>query len=339
MSADTNPAARSAQMSDYESQTWHTLNDHWRRRNNRHGLPNWASSSLQRSGEFAFDVADRVKDAVPEVVKEPMRRAGDTVSDMAMRPAISAVTGLLDLVNDWALELNDSTGVETLARKRGIQINNFKELQSQDLKVCDRLLSQNTLKWRTAGAIEGAGMGLLATVPVAGSFAAMTADILVIQVLSTAIATRIAYSYGFDAKDPSEQVFIQRLVRRSFVAQATKVKPLRDAARAAGAIKDRVRWSPKLRQDHRLLAALEKLMQQSGKAGAAVRVQDVAKAVPYVGVIIGAGANSIALGNVAADAQRYCQTRFLCDKYGIPLPEALVIDPEDESVMATVKPD
>jgi len=66
----------------------------------------------------------------------------------------------------------------------------------------------------------------------------MTADILVIQVLSTSIAARIAYSYGYDAKDPDEQIFIQRLVRRSFIAQAAKVEPLRDVARAADAIKD-----------------------------------------------------------------------------------------------------
>lgn len=94
------------------------------------------------------------------------------------------------------------------------------------------------------------------------------------------------------------------LVRRSFMAQAAKAKPLRDAARAADAIKGRVRWSDKLRADHRLLAALEKLL-QLGPAGSRVPVQNVAKAVPFVGVLIGAGMNSAILGNVAADAQRY----------------------------------
>ena len=150
-------------------------------------------------------------------------------------------------------------------------------------------------------------MGLLAMVPVAGIPIAMTADILVIQVLSASISSRIAYSYGYDAQDPAEQVFIQRLVRRSFMAQAAKAEPLREAARAARAIKGRVNWSPKLRQDHRLLAALEKLMQQLGPAGARVPVKDVAKVVPFVGVLIGAGVNSAILGSVAADAQRYCR--------------------------------
>ena len=59
-------------------------------------------------------------------------------------------------------------------------------------------------------------------------------------------------------------------------------------------------------------------------------VQNVAKVVPYVGALIGAGMNSAVRGNVAADAQRYCQFRFLCEKYGLPLPAALVTDPDDE---------
>jgi hypothetical protein len=96
------------------------------------------------------------------------------------------------------------------------------------------------------------------------------------------------------------------------------------------AVKGRIRWSDKLRQDHRLLAALEKLMQQLGPAGSRVPVKNVAKVVPFVGVLIGAGMNSAVLGNVAADARRYCQTRFLCDKYGLPLPAALATDRDDD---------
>ncbi|MEV0179021.1 EcsC family protein [Streptomyces sp. NPDC050625] len=317
-------------MSAYEKQVWDTLDEHWQRRNNRRGMPNWASTALSRTGEVAGNAARRVKDAVPEAVSEPIRRAGDAVADKALRPALAGAAALLELVNDWAMELNDPENVEELARKRGFDIDSFTELRQQDLKVCDRLLTRNTLKWRTTGAFEGGAMGLLAMVPVAGIPAAMTADILVVQVLSTSIAARIAYSYGYDAKDPEEQDFIQRLVQRSFMAQAAKAKPLREAARAADAIKGRVNWSNKLRQDHRLLAALEKLMQQLGPAGSRVPVRNVAKVVPVVGILIGAGMNSAVLGRVAADAQRYCQTRFLCEKYGLPLPAALATDQDDE---------
>lgn len=75
---------------------------------------------------------------------------------------------------------------------------------------------------------------------------------------------------------------------------------------AADAVKGRVRWSNKLRQDHRLLAALEKLMQRLGPAGSRVPVQYVTKVVPFVGVFVGASMNSAILGSVAADAQWYC---------------------------------
>lgn len=317
-------------MSVYETQVWDALNEHWQRRDNRRGLPNWASKALNRTGEVAGNAAIRVMEAVPEAVVEPIRRAGDVVANKAARPVIDAATGLLELVSDWAMELNDPKSVEKLARKRGLDIVTFSDLRQQDLKACDRLLTFNTLTWRTAGALEGGGMGLLAMVPIAGIPVAITADILVIQVLSTAIASRIAYSYGYDPKDPAEQIFIQRMVRRSFMVQAAKAKPLQETARAAGAIRGRVRWSAKLRQDHRLIAALEKLMKQAGTSGGKVPVQNVAKAVPFVGVLIGAGMNAVVLGNVAADARRYCQTRFLCDKYGLPLPAALTSDLDGE---------
>lgn len=324
------PAHGATPMSAYEGQVWDTLNEHWQRRNNRRGLPNWASSALGRTGEVAGNAVRRVTDAVPEAVSEPIRRAGDVVADKAMRPALAGAAALLELVNDSALELNDPENVEKLARKRGLELDSFTELRQQDLKFCDRLLTRNTLKWRATGAVEGGAMGLLAMVPVAGIPVAMTGDILVVQVLSTSIAARIAYSYGYDAKDPKEQEFIQRLVQRSFMAQAAKAEPLRETARAANAIKGRIKWSEKLRQDHHLLAALEKLMQHLGPAGSRVPVQNVAKVVPFVGVLIGAGMNSAVLGRVAAEAQRYCQTRFLCDKYGLPLPAALATDRDDD---------
>ncbi|WAL70650.1 EcsC family protein [Kitasatospora sp. YST-16] len=317
-------------MSEYEEQVWKALNEHWQRRNNRRSLPNWASNALGRTGAVAGSAVNKIVEVVPESVKEPVRRAGDAVADKAVRPALGAAASLLELVNDWALELNDPKNVEKIAHKRGFDIDSFVELRQQDLKTCDRLLAFNTLTWRTAGALEGGAMGLLAMVPVAGIPVAMTADILVVQVLSASIAARIAYSYGYDAKDPQEQAFIQRMVHRSFSAQAAKVKPIHEAAQAANAIKGRVRWSDKLRQDHRLLAAIEKLLQQLGPEGSKVSVKSVAKVVPFVGILIGAGVNAAVLGRVAHDAQRYCQTRFLCDKYGLPLPAALTADGADE---------
>jgi len=324
------PTDEAAGMSAYDGQVWKALNEHWMRRSNRRGLPNWASTGLDRAGEAAGNAAGRITHAVPEVVKEPLRHASEAAAHAALRPALGAATAMVDLVNDWALELNDPQSVEKLARKRGVELKTFTELRDQDLKFCDRLLTANTLKWRSAGALEGGAMGLLAMVPVAGIPLSISADLLVVQVLSTSIAARVAYSYGYDAKDPEEQAFIERLVRRSFMAQALKAKPLNDTAKAAFAAKNRVRWSAKLRADHPLLVALEKLMKQLPSAGGRVSVESVAKVVPLIGIVLGAGINSTVLGNMSADAKRYCQTRFLCEKYGLPLPAALYNDRYEE---------
>lgn len=324
-----NPDSGALRMSAYEAAVWDQLNQHWARRDNRRGIPNWVSVPAGRAGEAARNVTDRVVAAVPNGVKRKVGEAADKVAQHVAGPALAAAGSLLELVNNWVVELNDPKGVEKLARKSGMQIETFADLRQLDLKQCDRLLTANTLRWRTFGALEGGAMGALALVPVAGIPLAITADIVVIQALNLSIATRIAYSYGFDAKDPQEQEFIERLVSRSLMLQASKAKPLSDAARAANAARGRVRWSPKLRADHPLLVGIEKLMQQLGPAGARVPISTVAKVAPYVGILIGAGVNSTILGNVAAEAKKYSQTRFLCEKYDLPLPLALRATVED----------
>lgn len=330
MATQTDPfTENSVHMSAYEKRSWETLNKHWGHRANRRGLPNWASSAMDHTGDAARSTGHFIAKVTPEPVADVVRSAGDAIAAKAVRPAIEGAVSMLDLVNDWALELNDPKGVEKAAEKHGLLLDSFTELRDQDLKFCDRLLTRNTLTWRTLGAFEGAGMGLLALVPVAGIPIAITADVLVIQVLSTAIAAHIAYSYGYDAKDPDEEAFIQGLVRRSFIAQAAKAGPLNNVAHAANALNGRVNWSAKLRDDHALIAALEKLMTHVGPAGSKVSVEAVAKVVPFVGILIGAGVNSTVLAKVAADAKRYCQTRFLSDKYGLELPEALVVDGDE----------
>ena len=330
----------SPEMSSYEAEVWRSLNANWDGRANRRGLPNWVSETLSRSAGTAHRAFSRVVDAVPDAIVDPLRDMGDAVAEHALRPLIHGAAELLELVDDWASDLTDPANVEMLARKSGLEIDTFTDLRHEDLEACDRLLTRNTLTWRSAGALEGGAMGAVALIPVpfAGIAVSMTADILVVQVLSVAIASKVAYSYGFDAKDPLESNFIDYLVRRSFAAQAAKAKPLNDVVNASKAIADRQRWSEKLLSDHRLVAGIKKLMERVGGEGAKVPVKQVAKALPFIGIVVGAGVNSAVLGSVAADAQRYCQTRFLCEKYDLPMPIALS-DYSRDSASGTRDPD
>lgn len=323
-------------MSSYEQKVWDSLNEHWDTKSKRRGMPDWATGALGKASDAAGAAAKKVGDATPERIKEPLQKAGESISMAALKPAVGAAASLLDLVNEWCLELNDPKFVETAASKRGVQIESFADLREQDLKFCDRLLARHTLAWASIGAVEGGAMGALALVPVAGIPVAITADVLVVQALSVSIAARISYSYGFDAKDPEEAEFIRRMVQRTFVAQAAKTVPLNETANAAAAIAGRQNWSAKLRADHRLIAALEKLMNQLGPAGTKVPVMSVAKALPFIGIILGAGMNSQVLRSVAADAQRYCQTRFLSEKYGLETPASLRVSVLAEDELADI---
>ncbi len=310
------------EMSTYEREVWDRLQAHWDGRANRRGLPSWLNNAGEKASGVAAKTAGAVGKRVPDAVRDRAEKAGEILGDKVLGPTIKAAVSLLELVNDWSAELNDPSTVIKIASKKGIEIHDVAELRHHDMKDCDRLLTRNTLKWRTFGALEGGGMGALALVPVAGLPASLTADLLVIQVLSTAIASRIAYSYGFDAKDPAEAEFVRRLVTRSFLTQAGKTAPLHNVANAAAAAKGRANWSKKLLKDQKLLAAVKKLMENAGTNAPKASVGNVGKTLPLIGIVIGAGTNSAVLGAVAADAQRYCQTRFLSEKYGLPMPQA-----------------
>lgn len=70
-----------------------------------------------RTGDATGKAVNKVAGVVPEGVKQPLRRAGDAVADAAVRPVLEGVVALLDLVNDWARELNDLKGVEKACRE------------------------------------------------------------------------------------------------------------------------------------------------------------------------------------------------------------------------------
>ena len=72
----------------------------------------------------------------------------------------------------------------------------------------------------------------------------------------------------------------------------------------------------KLRHDHRLMAAIERLMKQFAKSQH-VRVDNVVRAIPLVAIAAGAGTNSFVLGDVARQATFLAETHLLAEKYGL----------------------
>lgn len=317
-------------MSPYEQRRWTELLDHWATVEKRREIvPEKVREALTAAGGQVVDAGSRVAQRVASAAPEPVKNAAATAVDAALVPTVKALVHLLELVTDWSVELTDPEKVLAHHRERGRDMHALSDLQRLDLEDLDEVTRGLALRWRSLGAVEGAAMGTLAFVPVAGGFASITLDVLVMHILSTSIATRAVHAYGFDPSSPQTGRMIDRMVQRAYSEQAAKVVTQQKAGAAFAAAAGRKNWSEKLRSDHRLLAAVEKLMKQAG-GGGHVAVGKAAKALPAISVIIGAGTNSHVLADTANQSTRYAQTVLLSEKYGLPLPERLRNEDADE---------
>lgn len=289
-------------------------------------------TTVQATMSTASKASRAIVDATPEKVKD---LAGHAV-DAALVPTVQGVVHLLGLMNDWVVELTDPEAVIKHHQGKGRAVSSLDDVRALDLEVLEEFTRGMVLRWRTLGAGQGASFGALAMipVPVLGSVAAITLDMVAMQALSGAIATRISYAYGFDAADPATRHMIDRMVVRAYRTQVPKAGTVRRAGAAFNAAKGRVNWSQKLREDHRLMAAVEKLLKQVGD-GRRVPVKNARMGMPLVAVFVGAGTNAHALGDIAKQARLYGATMMLADKYGLELPPNLRIDLDDDETVSS----
>lgn len=210
-------AVTHAHMSQYEREQWTALCAHWDKRSKTRELPQWVhetgagvGATARRTAEIASSGAQKVTRVVPASVRRQVVKAGGMVVDKALEPTARAVLALLEFTNDLVREYQDPQIALKIANDRGYEVESLGDLRRRDLSDCDALLSRHALKWRGIGTLEGAGTGALALIPVpgVGAGAAIMADVIVVQALSTAICTRVAFMYGYDATTIAERDFM-----------------------------------------------------------------------------------------------------------------------------------
>lgn len=311
-------------MSAYDQARWDELQAWWAEAAERRERLPRARATLGAVSQGARGAASRVSRAAAEGAPQRVHDFVGSAVDAASGPTVRGVVHLLDLLNDWVVELTDPGAVLRHHQNLGREVASLEDVRALNLEDVEDFTRGMVLRWRTLGAGQGAGFGALAMipVPVVGSLAAVTLDIVAMQVLSGAIATRVCYAYGFDASDPELRFMIDRMVLRAYRGQAPKAVAMKDAGSAFAASRGRVNWSRKLREDHRLMAAVEKLLKQLGD-GRRVPVRSARMGMPVVAVFAGAGTNSYVLGDIARQARQYAATVFLAQKYGLALPPNL----------------
>ncbi|MBY6438117.1 EcsC family protein [Rhodococcus kroppenstedtii] len=334
-------------MSDYEQKRWAELQAHWEKKakSRKQLLPPHARKALEAGTQRTKDTASRTGKAVaertPERVKDAAGKAADVAgkaAGAALVPTLHNVVQLLELLNDWVVELTNPESVLRYHREKGREVESLADLQRLELEHLEELTNhRKALKWRTVGLGEGAIVGGLAMipVPVVGSVAAIGLDIVVMRALTSAIATRICYAYGYDAADPEMRHIIDRMTARAYQNQIAKAGSMKKAADAFDAAKGRVNWNQKLRDNHRLMAAVEKLLKSAGN-GKHVPVQNARMGMPVISILAGAATNQHLLGDTALQARHFGATMLLAEKYGLELPANLRrdLDAEDDGATA-----
>lgn len=195
-------------------------------------------NTAKATKDAAARAGHRMNEKTPQKVKD----LGGGGFDMALAPVVQGVVHTLELLNDWVVELNDPQAVIKHHQSRGEDVNSLGDVGELDLEHLDNFTRGMVLRWRTLGAGEGASLGALAMipVPVVGAAAAISVDMVAMQVLSAAIATRVCHAYGFDASDPELRHMIDRMVVRSYRQQVPKVGVVKNAGAAFEAAKGRV---------------------------------------------------------------------------------------------------
>lgn len=313
-------------MSRYERKRWEELQAHWEKKaqGRKQLLPPRARAALDTTAQAAKDATSRAGNAVAERIPERVVTTAGIAVDAALVPTVRNVVQLLELLNDWVVELTDPEEVLKYHQSKGRDAESLEDLRRLDLEDLEELTNRMALKWGTIGVGQGASFGALAMipVPVLGSVAAIGLDMVAMQALTGAIATRICYAYGYDAADPDMRHIIDRMVGRAYRNQVVKAGSVKKASAAFDAAKGRVNWSQKLRDDHRLMAAVENLLKRAGD-GKHVPVKNARMGMPVISVLAGAATNSHVLGDTARQARHYGATMLLAEKHGLVMPSNL----------------
>lgn len=322
MGVTSNDAADVPQMSSYETRAWAELEEFWQRKAERRSLPPKAQRAKDATAARIKESASATGGFIMGVTPQPVKDAGGLVIDRALEPTMQAVLGLLEWVTETVQEFSRPEAIYAYHRDQGRAVRTLADVQTLDLEDLDEFTRGFVWRCRTTGVVEGATMGMLTFVPVAGSVAAIGLDLVVMHALSAAIATRAAYAYGLDLTSDLGRDHLDRMLRKVWTAQAPKAGTVKGAKDAFIEGAGRVRWSEKFRNDHRIAAAVEKLMKQVSN-GHHVPIDKVVAKMPVIGVITSAGINGAVLGSLAKTSVRYSRTIHLAEKHRLTLPPNL----------------
>jgi hypothetical protein len=240
------------------------------------------------------------------------------------------------------LTTSDTHVIDVYARK-GHSVARLEDIRKLDLRVIDELASFALLHhaYSISAAVEGAAAGLainggevvatagaVATGGVAAApglstvVAAMGVDAATLLTACTGVVARDALYYGYDPRDPAEEIFMMQVIALALATKASaKVAAYQQLATLTEGLARHATWDQLDQQTFDKVAqrfAVEfshKLMEKR-----------LFQLVPVVGVGIGAALNWKTVAEIADAAYWVYRERFLYEKGGNVGPIAIDVD-------------
>ncbi len=295
----------------------------------------------------AYDQLLKELDREPGPIKKLSSKAGTAISSRGMNlyerlpeGATSAITqalqkslaGVHALIREPAFRSIAHSRVEAKYREMGVPVTSIEQIQELPLKTIDKATPSLGFNYAAAMAVEGAvagaavtGADLLATfgtvasagvaagpsaVVVIGAIAADTAAVLA---ASMHVIAHVGAYHGHDLRSPEEQVFALSIISWSEAGtSATKTLAFQELSQVTQLL---IRTATKkVLREHAVVRVVEKIM---ASIGFKMTSKGLGKAIPLIGIGVGAGLNANILHSVAKDAQIAYRLRHLMQKYDL----------------------
>lgn len=269
-----------------------------------------AQSVVSRGQEFVAKGAHKVSAGA--------RGAADALPDWS-GVALQSLRRTVGRVSRAGLS---SKRVVALHKKRGHDVASLSDLRCLDLEQIDAVRGR-AASWYypAAAALSGAGAGLVisggelvitvsagaAAAPSGGAIVgALAADAALVLGLVSRSVGQVSLRYGYDPEEPAEKLFVMSVVNAGTAMSATaKTAAMRDISRLTQALVRGKTWEVLAKVYTQFARAFQFRLTKKG----------LGKAVPAVGILVGATLNWTTLEATVDLADMAYRRRFLLEKY------------------------
>ncbi|WP_396925848.1 EcsC family protein [Mycolicibacterium sp.] len=303
-------------MSDYERKAWETLLDDIANRSAEQGrFGRLANTAKSQAKDVALKAKNGIVDKVPAAEK-----AFDAVDDSIQK----AMAGLHTAFVERGLNSVSAGAIFKTFAFEGSDLSSYDSIRELDLRVCDRTVPRRKEKYIALAAGQGAATSLAVTGATVSSTVsggttlgvaagAIVVDVTAVMVGMGRIVALVAAHYGYDVREPDEQLFAAGVLSYSSAGSAAeKAASLAALSRLTQDMMRRATW--KQLQQHQLVNVIQTVVTSLGFN---LTKKKLAQAVPVAGAVINGGLNARLAQNTFNRAQSAYRLRFLTEKYGL----------------------